>query len=243
MASSKVVSTNPDLPRDSSISPLSSLILSDLHHPTSMDDLLKSMTPSAAKSVDDVWKEIVAGAHPHHPTAAAGDDNGGATASEGYETITLEDFLTKAGAVREEDVRGVLPPSSSASLPFPLPLPAEGSSSSIEPFGNGVAPSNSVHKGKRRVVDEPVDKATLQKQRRMIKNRESAARSRERKQAYTSELEYLVQQLELENARLINEEAELRRQRKKQLLEYIIPVEVMPKPRKKLRRVNSTQSL
>ncbi|XP_014490053.1 protein ABSCISIC ACID-INSENSITIVE 5 isoform X2 [Vigna radiata var. radiata] len=222
MASSKVVvSTNPDLPRDSSISPLSSLLLSDLHHSTSMDDLLKSITPSAAKTVDDVWKEIVAGAHPHHPAGTVSGDrnaatvNATATAPEGYEAITLEDFLTKAGAVREEDVRGVLPPSSS--LPFPLPLPAEGSSSSVEPFGNGVAPTNSVPKGKRRVVEEPVDKATLQKQRRMIKNRESAARSRERKQAYTSELEYLVHQLEQENARLINEEAEMRRQRKKQV--------------------------
>ncbi|KAK7368743.1 hypothetical protein VNO80_10773 [Phaseolus coccineus] len=247
MASSKVVSTNPDLPRDSSISPLTSLLLSDLHHPTSMDDLLKSITPVAAKTVDDVWKEIVAGAHPHNPAAnASGDGNGAnvnATAPESYEAITLEDFLTKAGAVREEDVRGVLPPSSSSPLPFPLPLPAEGSSSSVEPFGNGVAPSNSVHKGKRRVVEEPVDKATLQKQRRMIKNRESAARSRERKQAYTSELEYLVHQLEQENARLLNEEAEMRRQRKKQLLEFIIPVEEMSKPKKKLRRVNSAQSL
>lgn len=38
-------------------------------------------------------------------------------------------------------------------------------------------------RGKRRAVEEvPVDKATQQKQRRMIKNRESAARSRERKQ-------------------------------------------------------------
>lgn len=39
-------------------------------------------------------------------------------------------------------------------------------------------------RGKRRAAPEnpPVDKATQQKQRRMIKNRESAARSRERKQ-------------------------------------------------------------
>ncbi|RDY05362.1 G-box-binding factor 4, partial [Mucuna pruriens] len=232
MASSKVVSTNPDLPRDSSISPLSSL-LSDLH-PSSMDDLLKSITP-AAKTVDDVWKEIVAGgAHPH-PAADNAADN------EAIEEMTLEDFLTKAGAVREEDVRGVLPPSS-LPFPLPLPLPAEGSSSSVEPFGNGTVPSPSVHKGKRRAVEEPVDKATLQKQRRMIKNRESAARSRERKQAYTSELEYLVHQLEQENARLLSEEADMRRQRKKQLFECIIPIEVMPKPKKKLRRENSAPS-
>ncbi|TKY59558.1 G-box-binding factor 4 [Spatholobus suberectus] len=218
MASSKVVSTNPDLPRDSSIiSPLSSL-LSDLH-PASMDDLLKSIAP-AAKTVDDVWKEIVAGAA-HDDSAAADNANCGSEAA--LEEMTLEDFLTKAGAVREEDVLvgGVLPPPHpppcSSSLPFPLPLPAEGSSSSVEPFGNGVGASPSAHKGKRRAVEEPVDKATLQKQRRMIKNRESAARSRERKQAYTSELEYLVHQLEQENVRLLNEEADRRRQRKKQV--------------------------
>ncbi|NP_001237266.1 bZIP transcription factor bZIP9 isoform 2 [Glycine max] len=187
MASSKLVSTNPDLPRDpsssssssSSISPLSSL-LSDLHP---MDDLLKSITPN---SVDDFWKGI----------AAASTDNAGG--------VTLEDFLTKAIPVTEEDVRGAPPPP-----PSFLPFPAEGSSSSVEPFANngvGSAPSNSVQKGKRRAVEEPVDKATLQKLRRMIKNRESAARSRERKQAYTSELEYLVHQLEQENARLLKEE-------------------------------------
>nr|KYP47911.1 G-box-binding factor 4 [Cajanus cajan] len=158
-----------------------------------MDDLLKSITP-AAKTVDDVWKEIVGGAAAH---PAANDDT---------LQMTLEDFLTKAGAVREEDVRGGGGGGGPSSLPFPLP---EGSSSSVEPFGNGVAPSPSVHKGKRRAVEEPVDKATLQKQRRMIKNRESAARSRERKQAYTSELEFLVHQLEQENARLLNEEVSL----------------------------------
>jgi len=75
--------------------------------------------------------------------------------------------------------------SSSSSLPvsFSLPLPfhAQGPSS-VEPFGMGTASSNLVHRGRRRVVEEPMDKATIQKQRRMIKNRESAARSRERKQ-------------------------------------------------------------
>ncbi|KHN22923.1 G-box-binding factor 4 [Glycine soja] len=175
----------------------------------------------------------------HHPQfrrqgiAAASTDNAGG--------VTLEDFLTKAIPVTEEDVRGAPPPP-----PSFLPFPADGSSSSVEPFANngvGSAPSNSVQKGKRRAVEEPVDKATLQKLRRMIKNRESAARSRERKQAYTSELEYLVHQLEQENARLLKEEAEMRRQRKKHLFECIIPIEVMPKPKKKLRRVNSAQSL
>jgi len=40
-------------------------------------------------------------------------------------------------------------------------------------------------RGKRKAVQEVVvDRATQQKQRRMIKNRESAARSRERKQVF-----------------------------------------------------------
>jgi len=47
---------------------------------------------------------------------------------------------------------------------------------------NDAAPSHG-GRGKRKAVEEAVmDRATLQKQRRMIKNRESAARSRERKQ-------------------------------------------------------------
>ncbi|OMP14363.1 ABSCISIC ACID-INSENSITIVE 5-like protein 5-like protein, partial [Corchorus olitorius] len=49
----------------------------------------------ASKSVDEVWKEIVAG----------GPDQRQGGASE---EMTLEDFLTKAGAVREEDVRGAV---------------------------------------------------------------------------------------------------------------------------------------
>lgn len=145
-----------------------------------MDDILKSISP---KSVDDVWNDIVTGATVHDAVSATTTDNADAA-------MTLEDFLTKAIPVTEEDVRGAPPPP-----PSFLPFPAEGSSSSVEPFANngvGSAPSNSVQKGKRRAVEEPVDKATLQKLRRMIKNRESAARSRERKQvrAYSSNFQF-----------------------------------------------------
>ncbi|EYU35424.1 hypothetical protein MIMGU_mgv1a016878mg [Erythranthe guttata] len=96
-------------------------------------------------------------------------------------------------------------------------------------------------KGKRRaaVEEAPLDKATQQKQRRMIKNRESAARSRERKQAYTVELESLVAQLEEDNAGLLKEEAELNRERYTQLMENVIPVTEKRRPKKVLRRVRS----
>ncbi|CAA6668507.1 unnamed protein product [Spirodela intermedia] len=60
--------------------------------------------------------------------------------------------------------------------------------------------------GRKRVVDGPVDRVFERRQRRMIKNRESAARSRARKQAYTVELETELNQLKEENARLQEEQ-------------------------------------
>ncbi|KAM3352827.1 hypothetical protein ACQJBY_024191 [Aegilops geniculata] len=61
-----------------------------------------------------------------------------------------------------------------------------------------------------------MDRAAMQRQKRMIKNRESAARSRERKQAYIAELESLVTQLEEENAHLSKEQEEANQRRLKE---------------------------
>lgn len=127
--------------------------------------------------------------------------------------MTLEDFLAKAGAVNEEDVRVppvvpmAPPPPTTAAFGIETAMmnPAPGVPAVQFPpaicvqngygveFGNGMAAagggsSNGGGKGKRRatVEEAPLDKATQQKQRRMIKNRESAARSRERKQVFLS---------------------------------------------------------
>uniref|UniRef100_A0A2N9HDS5 Uncharacterized protein n=1 Tax=Fagus sylvatica TaxID=28930 RepID=A0A2N9HDS5_FAGSY len=152
MASSKVVTTNTDLPRQSSICSLST-ILADLQQQQqqqqssssskslitsmSMDDLLKNLYSSSEqtcqmpdgqfaegnssisrqgsfslpkdlgeKTVDEVWKEIVSGTVENHNQRPATNN----TSSDSHqqqlaEEMTLEDFLTKAGAVREEDVR------------------------------------------------------------------------------------------------------------------------------------------
>ncbi|KAL4614687.1 hypothetical protein ACB092_07G071500 [Castanea dentata] len=287
MASSKVVvTTNPDLPRQSSICSLSTM-LADLqqqqqqNQSMNMDDLLKNLystssdqftegATSAAgvgaggdKTVDEVWKEIVAGtagtttADHHSKVEEISGDNGNNTAEE----MTLEDFLTKAGAVREEDVRlggggGALVPvgygvngggggqfgmevgfdgrmvvgGGVSAVPVPLPVPVP-----VSVVGGGGG-----GRGKRRAIEEPLlDKATQQKQRRMIKNRESAARSRERKQAYTVELESLVTNLEEENAKLLKEEADHQKERFGQLMQNLIPVVEKRKPRRALRRVNS----
>jgi ABA responsive element binding factor len=55
---------------------------------------------------------------------------------------------------------------------------------------------------KRGVPEDMIGKTVERRQKRMIKNRESAARSRARKQAYTNELENKVSRLEEENERL-----------------------------------------
>uniref|UniRef100_A0A2P2MEC5 Uncharacterized protein MANES_05G174500 n=1 Tax=Rhizophora mucronata TaxID=61149 RepID=A0A2P2MEC5_RHIMU len=55
----------------------------------------------------------------------------------------------------------------------------------------------------------------------MIKNRESAARSRARKQAYTTELEEEVAQLKEENQKLQKKQVEILEIKKKQVLEAI----------------------
>ncbi|XP_052193339.1 ABSCISIC ACID-INSENSITIVE 5-like protein 7 [Diospyros lotus] len=273
MASSKLMASrspaNPDLPRQSSIHSLTLADHSKSFGSMNMDEILKNIyadsdafaaadsagagepAPKTAgnKTVDEVWKEIVAG----------GGGGGGTREPE----MTLEDFLTKAGAVTEEDVRIPVvpqPPPGYVSDPvmnaaqFQAPPPHVNGPGAYGVdsvgFGNGIdgrvvavgagGSSGGGGRGKRRAVEEPpMDKATQQKQRRMIKNRESAARSRERKQAYTVELESLVTQLEEENARLLREEAQQSQERYKQLMENLIPVVEKRRPARALRRMNS----
>ncbi|EPS63836.1 hypothetical protein M569_10951, partial [Genlisea aurea] len=55
-----------------------------------------------------------------------------------------------------------------------------------------------------------LEKVVERRQRRMIKNRESAARSRARKQAYTMELEAEVNKLKEENEALMRKQAEMK---------------------------------
>ncbi|XP_022863494.1 ABSCISIC ACID-INSENSITIVE 5-like protein 4 isoform X1 [Olea europaea var. sylvestris] len=296
MASSKVMAStsppNPDLPRQTSPTSSSLHSIADQTRnfgSMSMEEILKNIycdpdsfvvenngvgggdavadggnagggmrngSGDGNKTVDEVWREIV-----------IGDGNGGQEPE-----MTLEDFLTKAGAVGEEHVRvpvatiGPLPPVLPATAAFgvdesmnsmvgveaagqfsPSVCIRNGSTGGgygVE-FGNGMVAvgrrGGGNGRGKRRAALEDVvlDKATQQKQRRMIKNRESAARSRERKQAYTVELETLVTRLEEENATLLREEAEQSRKRYKQLMENLIPVVEGKRPPRILRRVRS----
>ncbi|XP_008664522.3 bZIP transcription factor TRAB1 [Zea mays] len=66
-----------------------------------------------------------------------------------------------------------------------------------------------------------VEKVVERRQRRMIKNRESAARSRARKQAYTMELEAEVQKLKEQNEELQKKQEEIMEMQKNQVVEVI----------------------
>ncbi|XP_009406635.2 bZIP transcription factor 46 isoform X1 [Musa acuminata AAA Group] len=66
-----------------------------------------------------------------------------------------------------------------------------------------------------------LEKVVERRQRRMIKNRESAARSRARKQAYTMELEAEVAKLKEQNQELQEKQAEMMEMQKNQVLQMI----------------------
>ncbi|XXG78125.1 hypothetical protein AAC387_Pa08g2136 [Persea americana] len=262
MASSKVMassgSANSDLGRQSST--IHSISLGD-HNKSfgsmSMDDLLRNiytdhpaadMLPrgmdgesngcaAAAKTVDEVWKEITAG----EGKIEGGQVEGLVFKDPPYEEMTLEDFLAKAGAVGEEDVRVSSVGGGFQSDPMlsnSNPFQQQQVESAVRGFGDG-SEGGGGGRGKRRVVQEPMDRVAQQRQRRMIKNRESAARSRERKQAYTSELESLVTQLQEDHAKLVREQMEQTKKRFKQLMETLIPVEEKRRPPRILRKTRS----
>ncbi|KAL2465848.1 ABSCISIC ACID-INSENSITIVE 5-like protein 2 [Abeliophyllum distichum] len=82
---------------------------------------------------------------------------------------------------------------------------------------------------RRRIPPGVIEKSVERRLKRMIKNRESAARSRARKQAYQHELESKVSRLEEENQRL----------KQMKVVELILPREPLPEPRYQLRRSSS----
>ncbi|KAL9446747.1 hypothetical protein AB3S75_014419 [Citrus x aurantiifolia] len=78
-------------------------------------------------------------------------------------------------------------------LALSMPMPATSAAPSELSKVNNVG-------RKRRYSDEIMEKTVERKQKRMIKNRESAARSRARKQAYTNQLESQVLSLRKRNS-------------------------------------------
>ncbi|XP_075509452.1 G-box-binding factor 4-like [Primulina tabacum] len=175
------------------------------------------------KTAEEVWREILAG------------KKSGQQPKE--EMMTLEDFLEAAAKeeeketaadVKEEKLGGEIYASKNSGVS------GIGIGVGLDVGGLGGG------RGRRSLsLLEPLDKVAQQRQRRMIKNRESAARSRERKQAYQVELESMAVKLEEENERLLIEKEKLTKKRLKQLVDNVIPVVEKQKPPRVLRRVRS----
>ena len=185
MASPKVMARKSDLPTPRSSSSSSSLSSSspakslDQTTTTTTTDssllldaqitLIETPNPiPISKTVDEVWREIVSGERRVCKQEQHDDD----------EMMTLEDFLVKAGAVQDQDQD-----QDENENEEDVKMKEERlGGGSILAFPNNNNINGSARVGKRPRVLEPLDKAAQQRQRRMIKNRESAARSRERKQ-------------------------------------------------------------
>ncbi|XP_014496722.2 ABSCISIC ACID-INSENSITIVE 5-like protein 1 isoform X2 [Vigna radiata var. radiata] len=88
-------------------------------------------------------------------------------------------------------------------------------------------------KGKKRIINGPPEVVIERRQRRMLKNRESAARSRARRQAYTVELEAELNNLKNENEELKNMLAEDERKRLQVLIQRQAPTTVQMRNEKK----------
>ncbi|KAM3352826.1 hypothetical protein ACQJBY_024191 [Aegilops geniculata] len=178
-------------------------------------------TVAARRTADEVWREITGG--------SGGEEEAAAPASAGGAgEMTLEDFLAREeGAV----VRA----------PGPSAAQEEHAAVATMALLGGAEGARGGGRGRKRQLMDPMDRAAMQRQKRMIKNRESAARSRERKQAYIAELESLVTQLEEENAHLSKEQEEANQRRLKELKEKVTPVIIVKTSAHDLRRTNSME--
>ncbi|KAL0913262.1 hypothetical protein M5K25_016709 [Dendrobium thyrsiflorum] len=162
------------------------------------------------KTMEEIWKDMNLATLAHEsqsPASVSGDT------CNFFRGMILQDFL--ASAFKS-------PPSSAVSSDLPhLPLPPTALSLSSGLCGP-VGPSNLPHHTaasspfslsakKHLLEDAPSCNAEGDRHhKRMMKNRESAARSRARKQAYTNELELEVAHRAEENAKLKKQNEELR---------------------------------
>ncbi|XP_020599958.1 protein FD-like [Phalaenopsis equestris] len=187
-----------------------------------------ALTHTTPKTMEEVWKDInlstlVQDSRPATPSLSL-EAPLSHKSTTSYRGMILQDFL--AGAFKD-------PPASSASGQLPhLPLPpivlSLNTSAFLQPgfdysgFQPGPPASAAAACGsddimvshypsKKRIVDDPsCISGDGRRHKRMIKNRESAARSRARKQAYTNELELQIAHLTQENAKLKKQNEELR---------------------------------
>ncbi|GFP97600.1 abscisic acid-insensitive 5-like protein 3 [Phtheirospermum japonicum] len=140
----------------------------------------------SGKTVDEVWRDIQRGYKTRELTLGE---------------LTLEDFLVEAGMyVTNASIEPVM------SLDSALRSHKYSSQMGFSPSRSIDELSDTPIPGRKRISGD-FDKAIERRLRRKIKNRESAARSRARKQAYHNELATKVSCLEEEILKLKKEKA------------------------------------
>ncbi|XP_044951040.1 bZIP transcription factor 23 isoform X1 [Hordeum vulgare subsp. vulgare] len=226
------------------------------------------------KTVDEVWRDMMFFGGPSAPAAAEAPPP--AQRQQTLGEVTLEEFLVRAGVVREDMPGPPAPvsPAPVAQAPPPQPQMLFPQSNMFAPmvnplslanglmtgaYGQGgggggggaaamVSPSPArpvmsngygkmeglnlsslspppmpyVFNGGLRGRKPPaMEKVVERRQRRMIKNRESAARSRQRKQSYMMELETEVAKLKERNEELQRKQAEMLERQKNEVFEKV----------------------
>lgn len=173
----------------------------------------------SGKTVDEVWRDIQQGKKKSFGKEIK------CQSDLPLGEMTLEDFLVEAGifaetsfssSVRLNMVDGLSPQDFSQEMDI-SPTPSMGTL------------SDTSTSGRKRDVSDALERTAERRLRRKIKNRESAARSRARKQAYHNELVSKVSCLEEENTRL----------KKEKELETMLPGELSSEPKYQLRRTSS----
>lgn len=186
-----------------------SLTLSEVEgqlHGVNLDDLLRT-AGSARKTADEVWRDIQSGGGRALPPAPG--------------QMTLEDFLSKSVSDARWAEQYNPPPPAPAKggqqqqrhsvgrpLPRPLGVGAEPVLDALL-YHDGPPPLNGRKRAAEAGLGGPGEKTVERRKKRMIKNRESAARSRARKQAYTNELELELAQLRRDNQMLLKRHQDL----------------------------------
>ncbi|XP_076886790.1 ABSCISIC ACID-INSENSITIVE 5-like protein 2 [Bidens hawaiensis] len=211
------------------------------------------------KTVDEVWQGIQQGSqntqNNNNNNSSSGNNNnnndkrGDRERQPTLGEMTLEDFLVKAGIVAGSGTKNV--DSNQQWMQYQVaPIQQQqvyvpghhtGGQQSLTIGANPMMDlgysettqmtlSDTQTPGRKRVASGDVmEKTEERRQKKMIKNRESAARLRARKQAYTHELENKISRLEEENERL-------KRQKE---VGMVLPSAPPPKTKYQLRRTSS----
>ncbi|KAG0495966.1 hypothetical protein HPP92_000657 [Vanilla planifolia] len=183
---------------------------------------------NASITVDELWRKILH-QNAEHRGRALGE-------------MTLEDFLKKAGVIpcgseKRSNVGTQSFREGSLWLQqYEQMVHQQAQQSQMSAYvssrpvsigtGSGSASGQPNSWRKRGATEEMLERTVARRQKRMIKNRESAARSRARKQAYTNELENKILLLEEENEQL----------RKQKELDVYLRSTHLPEPKNQLCR-------